>query len=597
MDRPPVLALYFEYSRKDVHDIFSTDTRFTPSSGTWGLHGIVEIPNSPGDFVFFVTFGQHQAGHTFDEWITEEGVMAWQSQPRQSLQDRKIQQLIHHDENRNTIYLFLRTQRISGYTYLGRLKYLTHDPAQEKPVFMYWQLLDWPIPDEVLSRMHLTLQPAGLFYQVMRSKSKNRSADFQKTDEKFIWRGKTWMVDRNDLIAQIREWTTRGLPEEAVRFRDWYIEVDEIRISPKWVFHLITEAGYNEFDAPTARRCLAEIGIMAMRMNADHLIAGEKMNDKNKAGAIQDNIDEEDYGNGTNQSFVEMRDQIFSNISQRLPGQLPARLQHGEIRYRPMVNYIQVVYPEFPNSIYELRFSRQTGIVAFYFGGPLRYQRVEEARPLIGEISQSLGYPIKIDTHMKTWTSLAVYLSHSMPLKLEISSLKLPFRLGLKRTPPYIDIKETDSDVRKGIAKVFNQNPEITLREAIIVFFTGLLAKFIQVTYDPLVDIMGQQLARPSYGKYNALENKQPQIQVLEGKINHIQRVLAGSDAIPSNEILCDWIHFCYDFGLYREGQMLFTFVTSEQVNPWYYERTKKFARLCSMKTDVKGQYGSNQSL
>ncbi|MGA2977937.1 MAG: DUF3427 domain-containing protein, partial [Spirochaetia bacterium] len=97
----PVLTLYSEYSRQDVHDIFSPDTRFTPGAGTWGLHGIVEIPDNPGDFVFFVTFGQQQAGHTFDEWITEEGVISWQSQPGQSFLDRRIQQFIHHDDYKN----------------------------------------------------------------------------------------------------------------------------------------------------------------------------------------------------------------------------------------------------------------------------------------------------------------------------------------------------------------------------------------------------------------------------------------------------------------------------------------------------------------
>jgi hypothetical protein len=113
------LVLYYDYSRQQVHDIFAPDTPFTPQAGTWGLQGIVAIPNRPGDFVLFVTFGQQQGSHIFDEGITEDGVLSWQSQPKQSLKDRQIHQLIQHDELTNTLYLFLRTRRNVPYTYMG----------------------------------------------------------------------------------------------------------------------------------------------------------------------------------------------------------------------------------------------------------------------------------------------------------------------------------------------------------------------------------------------------------------------------------------------------------------------------------------------
>jgi hypothetical protein len=38
------LALYEDYSREEVHDIFDPDSAFTPQTGIWGLHGIVKIP-------------------------------------------------------------------------------------------------------------------------------------------------------------------------------------------------------------------------------------------------------------------------------------------------------------------------------------------------------------------------------------------------------------------------------------------------------------------------------------------------------------------------------------------------------------------------
>jgi hypothetical protein len=102
----PVLTRYQDYSREDVHDIFAPDTPFTPQAGTWGMHGIVSIPNRSGDFVFLVTFGQQTGTHVFDEGITEEGVLSWQSQPRQALSDNQIKQFIVHDELVNSIYFF-----------------------------------------------------------------------------------------------------------------------------------------------------------------------------------------------------------------------------------------------------------------------------------------------------------------------------------------------------------------------------------------------------------------------------------------------------------------------------------------------------------
>lgn len=78
------LTLYEQYSREEVYNIFDGVTPFSTGSGTWGIHGIVKIPKREKDFVFFVTFGQKQLGHEFDESITEDGILTWQSQPKQS---------------------------------------------------------------------------------------------------------------------------------------------------------------------------------------------------------------------------------------------------------------------------------------------------------------------------------------------------------------------------------------------------------------------------------------------------------------------------------------------------------------------------------
>lgn len=146
-----------EYTRESIHAIFSPQTTFTPQTGTWGLQGMARIPDRQSDWVFFVTFGKEQGDHIFDESITDDGVLSWQSQPAQKLTSKVIQELIHHDERVSTIHLFLRTTTKSLYTYLGTLGYLTHDVEREAPVYFQWQLLDWPVPKTVIERMGLDL--------------------------------------------------------------------------------------------------------------------------------------------------------------------------------------------------------------------------------------------------------------------------------------------------------------------------------------------------------------------------------------------------------------------------------------------------------
>lgn len=137
------LIRYAKYSRKDIHDIFSPDTNFTLSSGVWGLQGIIRVPRTKHDYIFFVTYGRKQAGHEFDESIDENGILTWQSQPAQTLNEPRIIDFINHDYLKNNIYLFLRTSEKDDYTYMGLLAYVSHDNEREKPVYFKWRILDW----------------------------------------------------------------------------------------------------------------------------------------------------------------------------------------------------------------------------------------------------------------------------------------------------------------------------------------------------------------------------------------------------------------------------------------------------------------------
>lgn len=151
------LVLYEDYTRSEVHDIFDYNSKFTPQAGTWGLQGIIKLPNTYKSFVFFVTYGRVQGDHTFDEGIDENGILIWQSQPHQKLSTRQIRELISHDYLSDNIFLFLRTSDKRPYTYLGRVAYLTHDNELEQPVWFKWQILNWNLPNDKASSMSLTI--------------------------------------------------------------------------------------------------------------------------------------------------------------------------------------------------------------------------------------------------------------------------------------------------------------------------------------------------------------------------------------------------------------------------------------------------------
>lgn len=154
-------TLYGDYDRKAVHDLFDSSSTFTTGSGLWGIRGIIPLP-SAGDFALFVTFGKQEGEHLFDESISSEGILRWQSEPKQTLNSRRVRELIAHDERQNVVHLFLRTSHLRGgvappFTYLGPLKYRSHDRQREQPVHVAWDLLEWPIPPEIATRMRLEI--------------------------------------------------------------------------------------------------------------------------------------------------------------------------------------------------------------------------------------------------------------------------------------------------------------------------------------------------------------------------------------------------------------------------------------------------------
>lgn len=105
------LIKYKNYSRKEIHDIFSPNTNFTKGAGYWGISGIIKVPRSKRDYIFLVTYGQKQAEHKFNETIDEFGILTWQSQPQQNLKTPQVIDFISHNYKTDNIYLFLRPDK------------------------------------------------------------------------------------------------------------------------------------------------------------------------------------------------------------------------------------------------------------------------------------------------------------------------------------------------------------------------------------------------------------------------------------------------------------------------------------------------------
>lgn len=162
------LIRYNKYSRKQIHDIFAPGTNFSKGSGHWGISGIIRVPGTARDYLFLVTYGQKQANHAFEEGIDEDGILTWQSQPKQKLTTPQIKTLIKHDHTTDNIHLFLRENEKEDYTYWGLLAYVDHDNQREMPVYFKWQILDWEgkkepeKPIESKKKVELTYETAEI---------------------------------------------------------------------------------------------------------------------------------------------------------------------------------------------------------------------------------------------------------------------------------------------------------------------------------------------------------------------------------------------------------------------------------------------------
>ena len=134
--------------------------------------------------------------------------------------------------------------------------------------------------------------------------------------------------------------------------------------------------------------------------------------------------------------------------------------------------------------------------------------------------------------------------------------------------------------------RLWYELPKVTLTEELAAAYAGRLHRLIQVTLPILRQVYAIRAApvQPERGTV-APPNA---YAVLDAQVTAVRDFLNGRSGRPSDERLCDWVNFCYEFGLFREGRELFKLVDPSQVNDWYYERARRLARVCAMK--VAGQ-------
>jgi hypothetical protein len=142
---PDRLALYQQYDRKDISQIFEPGATYTSGSGRWGISGIVETPKGSRNFVFLVTLDKPHNGNPYKDELTEDGFLIWESQNQHTINWAVIQKLLNHNAQQHNIHLFLRPSAHSKYTYFGLLQYFSHDPNSSKPVHFIWSIRSWDL--------------------------------------------------------------------------------------------------------------------------------------------------------------------------------------------------------------------------------------------------------------------------------------------------------------------------------------------------------------------------------------------------------------------------------------------------------------------
>jgi hypothetical protein len=240
----------------------------------------------------------------------------------------------------------------------------------------------------------------------------------------------------------------------------------------------------------------------------------------------------------------EPNEDFLITLKESLLGSLPSLFGHVPIEFVRRSNYLQIRLGDFPGCHYEIILRRSKHEIALHFESSAERSqaRLRGFEPHIEEISQSIEMPV----HAGNFQS-------------------------------------------RGWTQVYIEMQAQPLVPGVVKEYTDIILRYITATFPILQKIYSNEGGgyRSAIGKEKRAED--PHLhKILDQEVEVIEAYLQGRSSIQiSDEKLCEWVNFCYTFEMYKHAINLFSLIGQGEVNPWYYERTKKIVKACEQKVKV----------
>lgn len=238
---------------------------------------------------------------------------------------------------------------------------------------------------------------------------------------------------------------------------------------------------------------------------------------------------------------------FIQHIADHLTHHLPQQVDHAKIQVYPGKRSVRLYYPEFESSYYE---------VCLKSGGKNGFLGSEY---LVEIAFHFAGSPVKRASR------LALFETHLPSLQ---PNLKYPLvvaegaRVAIQLTTDSLTETEAEQNAR-------------------------LMGNFLDLTY-PLLRSVFENVPTRSKAPAPSTPVLNPDhyhaYAILSRHIDRVHAFLQGRASRPSDEVLCDWVHLCYTFELYREGAKLFDLIDSSAVQTGLYERARRQAKVCRLR-------------
>jgi len=341
--------------------------------------------------------------------------------------------------------------------------------------------------------------------------------------------GHQYRLSGREVLDRARQVLGGGVPPEALRYRNWVVDVDGQPVGVKWLFSLATGLSVDQFNTVQARNVLRRLGIEARSLK--QAVPPPLSPDAPAEMPPSDEL---------------ARREFLDQVAQAMQAHLPPHLSPSAVRNRDY--YLQIAYPEFRISHlhYEVYLPKSRHEVALHFESALEMNLawLEHFKPEVAQLSQTLGYPVQAERWGRRW------------------------------------------------ARVRISFPPRPLTAALAQEMSALTARFIQVTY-PIMQkaLAAVPLPLPARRrrKKKPTDDAERRYRLLDAEVRAIRDFLDGTAAgRPGDERLCYWVYLCLTFELHEEGWRLFTLIDPSQVPKTLYERTDRFAQACRIRAEVQ---------